>query len=1020
MTFETLSADARNEKLLEIVELFRTNIAQYKSPNYDESNTRTDFIDKFFELIGWDVRNTHGYAEQYREVVREDKVVVDNRPKAPDYSFRIGGYRKFFVEAKKPSINIHDDISSAFQIRRYGYTAKLALSILTDFEEFAVYDTRIKPHKNDNASRGRIFYCRYDQYLEKCDFEGFETNFDYIVGTFSRTAILKGSFDRYIESSKNRKGTGEVDKELLALVEQWRLDLAKNIAKANPGLDTHHLNVAVQRIIDRILFLRIAEDRRIERYENLLHAAGKQGVYENLHSLFIKADEKYNAGLFKQESWLDEISVDDKVLASIIKGLYYPESPYEFSVLPIEILGSIYERFLGKTIRLTQGHQARVEEKPEVRKAGGVYYTPQYIVDYIVRETIGRKVHGKKPKAVENLRFLDPACGSGSFLVGAYTFLLDWHCSYYENEANRKSALKNGLIYGVGENTFRLSIQEKQRILLNNIYGVDIDPIAVEVTKLSLYLKLLENETEESRDMLFSYSELKMLPNLDKNIQCGNSLIESDFYKGRQMSLFGDEDMRKVNAFDWREAFPGVFKSGGFDCVIGNPPYVRQETLDNDTKFYYQSHYNVYHGTADLYTYFIERGIRLLKEEGLYTIIVANKWLRANYGEPLRKWLKEQTILEIVDFGDLPVFGKVTAYPLILRVEKKCQTGGGRQKRQSVKFASATVTTLDFRTLDEHLEGKRQWIETETLDDAGWQLGNAGEKELFDKLMRVGVPLKDYVEGKVYRGVLTGLNEAFVIDAETRKRLIEEDERSDELIKPFLAGRDIKRYAPLEPEKFLILVPKGFTKEKGNNPRWPWKWFQGTYPAIAAHLEPFTEKGKARCDQGDFWWELRACDYYDAFEQPKIIVPAIANKAQYLWDDKGLYSNDKTTIIPVEDKYLLALLNSKVCDYILKSIASTKRGGYFEYKPMYLWRLPIRQIDETNKSECAKRDRIVDLVDQMLTAQAARQKAVSDSDKKLHDQRIAILDREIDALVYELYGLTDDEIEIVLKRPGEA
>ena len=178
-----MSSDLIQDELRKLVELFQVNIAQYKSPNYDESNTRTDFIDKFFELLGWDVRNTAGFSEQYRDVVREDRVVIDNRPKAPDYSFRIGGYRKFFVEAKKPSVNIKEEISPAFQIRRYGYTAKLALSVLTDFEEFAVYDTRIKPHKDDKASTARIFYCRFDQYLEKSTFENYDTNFDYIVGT---------------------------------------------------------------------------------------------------------------------------------------------------------------------------------------------------------------------------------------------------------------------------------------------------------------------------------------------------------------------------------------------------------------------------------------------------------------------------------------------------------------------------------------------------------------------------------------------------------------------------------------------------------------------------------------------------------------------------------------------------------------------------------------------------------------------------------------------------------------------
>lgn len=223
-------------KLSELVRQFQQNLSQYKSGKYDEANTRVDFIDKFFELLDWDVRNEQGFSEQYRDVVREDKVQIEGKQKAPDYSFRIVGVRKFFVEAKKPSVNIKEEIEPAFQVRRYAYTAKLPLSILTDFEEFAVYDTRIKPSKEDKASVGRIFYCTYLEY---------EKHFEFIYNTFSKTAILKGSFDRYVEQNKSKKGTSEVDKELLKLIEDWRTELAKNIALRNPQLDIYNLNLAV-------------------------------------------------------------------------------------------------------------------------------------------------------------------------------------------------------------------------------------------------------------------------------------------------------------------------------------------------------------------------------------------------------------------------------------------------------------------------------------------------------------------------------------------------------------------------------------------------------------------------------------------------------------------------------------------------------------------------------------------------------------------------------------------------------
>jgi adenine-specific DNA-methyltransferase len=533
--------NTHTDQLNALISLFSVNIAQYKSGQYDEANTRTDFIDKLFALLDWDISNSQGFSESYREVVREDKVKIDGSKKTPDYSFRIGGTRKFFVEAKKPSVNIKDAAEPAYQVRRYAYTAKLPLSILTNFAEFAVYDTRIKPNKNDNAGTARIFYCAFNQY---------EQHFDFINGVFSKDSILKGSFDKYIEEKKNKKGTSEVDAELLALVEEWRMELAKNIAQNNSNLSIYDLNTVVQRIIDRIIFIRIAEDKGIED-ENLLFSVAKaENVYEKLIHLFAKANAKYNSGLFANVDWIDKVNIDDKVLSHIIVNLYYPDCPYEFSVLPVEILGSIYERFLGKTIRFRtvkgDTHTAIIEEKPEVKKAGGVYYTPQYIVDYIVQNTVGEKIKNKTPQEIASIRICDPACGSGSFLVGAYQYLLDYHLDYYAQTKNVKAALKNGKIYEAAFQAYRLTITEKQRILENNIFGVDIDGQAVEVTKLSLYLKLLENESGESTGELFKYSDMTLLLSLEENIKCGNSLVGTDFYDQPNLDLT-DDDRIKVN-----------------------------------------------------------------------------------------------------------------------------------------------------------------------------------------------------------------------------------------------------------------------------------------------------------------------------------------------------------------------------------------------------------------------------------------------------------------------------------------
>ncbi|MCF8128093.1 MAG: N-6 DNA methylase [Deltaproteobacteria bacterium] len=283
-------------------------------------------------------------------------------------------------------------------------------------------------------------------------------------------------------------------------------------------------------------------------------------------------------------------------------------------------------------------HQAKIEEKPEVRKAGGVFYTPVYIVDYIVKSTVGKLLEGKKPGSrggVSQLRILDPACGSGSFLIGAYQYLLDWHRDEYVKEPEKWARGKNPSIYQSQKGEWHLTTDERKRILLNNIYGVDVDDQAVQITRLSLLLKVLEGEDEQSIGKQLKMFQERVLPDLSKNIKCGNSLIGPDYYSGGQLSMFDDEAVYRINAFDWETEFDDIISRGGFDAVIGNPPYVRQEGL-SAFKPYFQKNYSVYNGVADLYVYFIEKGFSLLKEKGLFSYIVANKWLRANYGKSLR------------------------------------------------------------------------------------------------------------------------------------------------------------------------------------------------------------------------------------------------------------------------------------------------------------------------------------------------------------------------------------------------
>jgi type I restriction-modification system DNA methylase subunit len=751
------------DSIKRLVDYFDQNRLSFLSPHYKEAQLRQDFLNPFFIALGWDLFNENHFAEAYRDVIIESSVEVEGAAKAPDYSFRVGGNRKFFVEAKKPSVNIEFDIHPAFQVRRYAWSAKLPLSILTDFEEFAVYDCRTRPDKSDKAATGRIKLLKYKEYL---------TRWDEIADTFSKDAVLHGKFDQFAEAATGKRGTQEVDDAFLQEIEKWRDLLARNLALRNPGLSTRELNYAVQMTIDRIIFLRICEDRQIEPEDRLKEICSGEVIYPELVNLFRKADARYNSGLFHftaekmQSSSPDDLtptlSIDDKVLKEIVSVLYYP-SPYVFRVLPVEILGQVYERFLGKVIRLTAGHQAKVEEKPEVRKAGGVYYTPTYIVDYIVKNTVGKLLENKNPAQVSSLKIVDPACGSGSFLLGAYQYLLDWHIKWYSDNQPEKWRKGGSPAIYQAQGGWRLTTAEKKKILLNNIHGVDIDPQAVEVTKLSLSLKVLEGESQETINSQLSLFKERALPDLGKNIQCGNSLIGSDYNEG---TLFTDEEERlRVNPFDWQVAFSQVFAQGGFDVVIGNPPYVRQEMLGNTKKYFYL-HYSVYHGMADLYSYFIERGVGLLRKEGFFCYIVANKWMRAGYGKAMRKWLKTQCLLEITDFGDLQVFENTTTYPCILRISKN---------EPNKTFRVTQVNNLHFQTLEKVVEEEGFDLDQRTFLDTGWSLSKPLMQAVLEKLKINSKKLIDFTNGKIYYGIKTGLNIAFVIDEVTKKELIRED-----------------------------------------------------------------------------------------------------------------------------------------------------------------------------------------------------------------------------------------------------
>lgn len=633
-----------------LIDKFEKQQSKANNSCLNETETRIQYINPFFEALGWDISNNSKMPQSYQDVIHEDRIEIEGKIKAPDYCFRIKGKRKFFVEAKKPKTNINENKYPAYQLRRYGWNANLPISILTDFEEFAIYDCTKKPSNIDNASTQRLHYIKYSEYIDK---------FDFLWNTFSKDSVIDNSIEQFAKLSENKKGTENVDDDFLKSLNNWRNILANNIFLHNSQLNDEELNYALQKIIDRILFLRICEARGVEPDDQLKKTLNKINIYDELKIIFHTADQKYNSGLFdyNKDIITDKLLIDNNTLKHIIENLYYPNSPYEFSIMPVEVMGHSYEQYLGSIVKKTP-KGIIIEPKPEVRKAGGVYYTPQYIVNYIVENTIGKLLEGKTPKDVANMKICDPACGSGSFLIGAYDYLLNWHLGYYTNNQTKDI---NKYLTPDGNLTTTL----KKQILLNNIFGVDIDSNAVEITKLSLMLKAIENETNASIQNQLTFLHEKVLPTFDDNIKSGNSLISTDFYD-KQID-FKPEIEKIVKPFNWEYEFKEVFKNGGFDAIIGNPPYVRFNLLDLSIKKYLLNHYTC---VNDLFSIFIEKSISLIKNNSLFSFIIPSLFIKGVKYDTLRKLFNRSAIeFQLKEYGD-KVFEKVKMPTSIFIIKK--------------------------------------------------------------------------------------------------------------------------------------------------------------------------------------------------------------------------------------------------------------------------------------------------------------------------------------------------------------
>ena len=1010
MTDSVAKTQART-RVAKLVAAFKRNEADYLRPNYNETQTRTDFITPLLDAFGWDVHNSKGYQLAHREVIEEATVEVgeEKSHKRPDYELRLARQRKLFVEAKKPSISIDTDPEPAFQIRRYGFSASLPVSVLTNFRQIAIYDCRYAPSDSEAASVAR-------RLIVSC--EEFAARFDDLWPLLSREAVYSGEFDQQFVSVEPQHGVEQFDEFFLQQVQNWRECLATDIFRNTPTLTPTELTHVTQTFLIRIIFLRICEDRDIEKYETLQNL-DSINIFDALMVELRRADDFYNSGLFRLVDDANlNIRISDATLSYLINELYYPSSPYTFAVVEPEVLGEIYEHFLGDTIEI-EDNLVKIVNKPEVQESGGVVPTPRYIADTIAERTLRPLLLSKEPDELQRFTVADICCGSGTFLLAAYEILLDHYLDWYLN--NDYESHVGHRIYETTANQWRLTFDERRRILCAHLRGVDIDPNAVEIAQFSLHLKLIEGETFQTLKDYVNCTQTPVLPTLETNIRCGNSLVSSPEWR----ATFGsDLTDYQINPFDWKTEFPVEISRGGFDAIIGNPPYIRIQRMAKyspDEVTFFQKSTSPYstaeHRNFDKYFLFIERSTRLLKETGCIGAIVPNKFMTIQSGRALRRLITSYGLREIVHFGVEQIFGTdISNYTCILIL--------GKMTVDEVQLERPR--RLESWRYGE--QGSISLIPIAELDENPWQFANQETRTLFDRIKATHTnKLSEFAD--IFVGVQTSADHVYIFQS------IDKDEDSctlfwnnqdwtieRDILRPCLKDVPLSQFARPQANAWIIfpydLVSAGADKMKARLIQ-PTE-MEARFPNCWAYLNARREELEIRNIMGGVaaerqWYQYGRSQSLAKFNGDKIILPALSRGSRYVYDDRNIIvtggGNGPYYLVrssrDISNQCLLAILNHPLIEAFVRTNTSVFRGGYYSHGKQFIEELPIPILADVVHGE------IKVLVEKLISRLDSLATTYISHDKRRLEREAVDIKQRIRELVSQAFGLTDTDRKII-------
>lgn len=956
------------------------------------------WLNKFLGIFGWDVRQTN-------EILQEKKLVgewaqrlekIESEHNKPDYTFVNGKQIKTFLDAKSLKVDIFNDRDVAFQIRSYGWSAMVPCAFVSNFSQLVIYDCTFTPDIKQDASLGTRKFT-YKEYLD---------NFDIIYAHFSKENVYKN----YLEieyTPEKAEGVQSLDSNFTEFMSKFRFLLAEQLVKSNAIFteNKNFLNYIIQIIIDRIIFIRVCESRGLEQIFILKnYLSDKSGFWKKFkHSCYFNFYEHYDGAMFSLDHLLDDIVLENSIFEEFINKLYYP-SPYRFDVIHPDIIAKIYEGFLSKELGFTEG---KIQEnlKPDYVKTNGVIPTPSFLVQPLCRETINLD-HIKTIDELLNIKILDPCCGSGIFLINCFDILSKKMVEIIHND----SSIVNKELYIKIDNSYHLTIKAKQMLFIRCIHGVDYDAMAVEVTKMSLALKLIDIDNTNSLTEVGAFGK-QILKDIHKNILLGNTLVDIDI----ELPV---EVIDEIRPFDIKHGFKEVFEhNNGFTYIIGNPPYVETKHYKNnysDMHKYIKDHYNSYSGKADLAVIFIERCKSLLSESGCLSFIVQKRWFKTDYGTNIRNEIYDK-VTKIIDFEATDLFENRITYVAIIvlgsNVSNKLNYNlikGDKNQAKSylenyynknMQYDSINNSEFKDKTwsfakkeLIEILNNAR--VRCGTIETAKGINISVGIQLLWKKLYQ-------FQNCKVNANTITGIN-----------GLGETVTLEKDIVKPLIKNDKLYCFKEINTTTYCL-----FPYKNGVD-RIPFD----EMPKLAKNYLNKCEtliKEKVEHREGIYWHTFTRENNQDSYSKNKIIVPMthLDTIATFVNANSGYMDNSNVNFITLDNpnievaKSITAILNSTVFSVFAKLEANPQSGGYYKFNKQFLnpVPLPIKVLEQSPELINV----LSNIVDEITDLQMTYLKSIS-AKKNIYRQILNKKWQILDNLCYKLYGLSKKEIELIV------